>query len=80
MANWLASKKRQYYSQIMVIINHILYQIEARIDCEKLVTDEKKTRYIDEMVKQVDRKQEKLLLNALANQIKKETKSKTIKN
>lgn len=47
---WL-QKKRQYYSQRMVIINHILHQVKDRINREKLVIDKEKVRYMDEMAK-----------------------------
>lgn len=60
----------------MVIINHILSQAKARINCKKLVTDEEKVRYINKIAKQVDREQGNILLNALANKIKKEVKTK----
>ena len=73
-------KERRYYSQRLVIINHILSRAKAGIDREKLVTDEEKSRYINERAKQVDREQGQILLNALANKIKKEVKSKAIKD
>lgn len=50
------------------------------INCEKLVTNEEKVRYINKIAKQVDRKQGKISLSVLANKIKKEVKSKAIKN
>lgn len=63
-----------------VIIDHILRQAKARVDRERLATDEEKARYIDEMARQVDREQGKFLLNALANKIRKEAKRKVVKN
>lgn len=42
--------------------------------------DKEKAKYIDKMAKQVNKMQGKLLLNALANKIRKEVKNKAIKN
>lgn len=42
--------------------------------------NKKKARYIDKIAKQVDKKQEKILLNTFANKIRKKIKNKTIKN
>lgn len=60
-----------------MIIDNILTQTKIRIIHEKFVTDEKKTRYIDEIAKQIDRKLGKMILT---NKIRKLIKSKTIKN
>ena len=73
-------KERQYYSQRVVIINHILRRAKARADRERLATDEEKARCINEMARQVDREQEKISLNALANKTRKEAKGKAVKN
>lgn len=73
-------KERQYYSQRLVIIDHILRRAKARVDHERLATDEEKARCIDEMARQVDREQGKISLNALANKIRKEAKDKAVEN
>lgn len=71
---------KQQYDQKIVIIDHILRQVKARVNHERLITDKKKAKYIDEMAKQVNREQRKILLNALANKIRKEAKSQVVKN
>lgn len=40
----------------------------------------KKAKYINEMTRQIDRKQRKILLNIIDNKIKKKAKNKAIKN
>ena len=73
-------KERQYYSQRVAIIDHILCRAKAKVDRERLTTDEEKAKCIDEMARQVDREQGKFSLNAMANKIRKEAKVKTVKN
>lgn len=61
-------------------MDHILSQAKAKVNCKRLVIDEKKTRCINEIRKKVDSKQKKSLLNTLANKIRKKGKNKAIKN
>lgn len=61
-------------------MDHILSLSKAKIDYEKFVTDNKKATCINEIAKQIDKKQIKILLNVLANKIREKIKSKAFKN
>lgn len=58
----------------------MLSQIKAKISYKKFVIDKKKAKNINIKIKQIDKKQKKILLNAVANKIRKEVKNKITKN
>lgn len=64
----------------MAIIDHILYQAKTKIDNEKLTINVKRTKYINKIVKHIDKEQRRILLNTMPNKIRKKGKDKTVKN